>query len=163
MNCRQKKRIISTIQNWKTASFRLDPPSLVSMQGNSSFIYLSNFDLNSFLFLFFVLCHGHLHRRSYSMPAPLSTHTLDSASPIAPDCRLTPSVTKKRTKYERCRMSHVDGRCIYFSCLQSLGAAHWVAQCWKWKTVKAKKKRQILVLFSQRKCKFCYLLPCRGE
>ena len=28
----------------------------------------------------------------------------------------------------------VGGWYFYLSCFQSLGAAHWVAQCWRWKT-----------------------------
>lgn len=27
-------------------------------------------------------------------------------------------------------------RALYFRAFQSLGAAHWVAQCWRWKTAR---------------------------
>jgi hypothetical protein len=45
---------------------------------------------------------------------------------------------------------------LYFSCLNSLGAAHWVAQCWRWKTVVGIK---LAFAFSQQARRVCW--PCR--
>ena len=46
------------------------------------------------------------------------------------------------TRAGGCLLLSIIERCCgdepYFNCRKSLGAAHWVAQCWRWKTVRSR-------------------------
>ena len=50
-----------------------------------------------------------------------------------------PPRSRGPTRAGGCLLPSIVERCCgdepYFNCRKSLGAAHWVAQCWRWKTV----------------------------